>query len=223
MPSQSDWGPAMPEAQSWPPRVPDREDRESPVASWPPPTASSDREDDREFPAGASRPGADREGGGPRVRIVKPIGRTDLAVTDEADEWADEPHSPVFLTWIQEWRFVRDTTTTIDFVDYAINGAYALPDGDPWSWNWVNRRAHIAFAYTIGLVGALLCDGIKWAFFMRLSRTLIAIPVTLALGWAINHIPVTAWLTPDGWDISTWWADPPAIVEVPIEAPIGEG
>jgi hypothetical protein len=130
---------------------------------------------------------------------------------------------PVFLSWIQEWRFVRDTTTTVDHIDYAINGAYALPDGDPWSWNWINRRAHIAFAYTIGLVGALLCDAVKWAFFTRLSRALIAVPAVLALGWALNHIPVTAWITPDGWDISTWWADPPAIVEVPIETPIGEG
>lgn len=204
-------------ARSWPPRG-GGEDREFPTTSWPPSTARARDREDREVVASWPRRVDREDEDGPRVQVSKPRGRDDLAVPGDDDEWAGESPLPVFLTWIQEWRFVRDTSTTADHIDYAISGAYSVrPDG-PW------RMANLIFAYTIGLVGALLCDAVKWSFFMRLPRALVAIPTLLALLWALNHIPVTAWAVPDGWDISTWWQpDPATTFNVPVEAPLGEG
>ncbi len=143
---------------------------------------------------------------------MKPTERGDLAVPDEGDETP----LPGWLSWLQEWKFVRDRTITADHIAYAQDGAYACSE------YWPVRYANLFFAHVLVPIGILLCDAIKWAFFQRLIRCIIAIPTTLALMWALNHVPVVAWLIPDGWDFTTWWADP-ASVEVPIDdaGPVG--
>lgn len=192
---------------SWPPRVSDREFPDAPDREFP--------RGDREFPASSRSPWDDREdAAGPRVSPATPD--RELVPTTAGE--GDSLRVPAFISPLREWRFVRDATTTADHIDYAITGAYSV-NGEGW---W--RKANIVYAHTIVPVGILLCDAIKFVFFERLSRFLIAIPTVLALAWLLNHIPVTAWLIPDGWDVTTWWQpDPATTVEVPVEAPVGEG
>ncbi len=184
--------------------------RETRAASLPSVAASFGREVEaagREFPASTWPPREDRkeEDG---ARVSWPRG---------GDDGMDDPRLPAFLSWLGEWRFVRDSTTSAQAIEYALDGAYSMNDG-PW------RTAHIIYAYVVGTAVILLCDGIKFSFGLRLSRALIAVPTCFALGWLLNHIPVTAWLIPDSWDVTTWWQpDPTATVEVPVEAPMGEG
>lgn len=129
----------------------------------------------------------------------------------------DESAALPWLSPLQELRAIRESAgTTAEHIDYAVNGAYAVP-GSVW------RRAHIVWAYTGAAAVTLACDLLKWSF-CRFSRALVAIPVLLALLWLLNHVPVTQWLIPDQWDASTWLPHElppePGTVEVPLDIPV---
>ncbi len=139
-------------------------------------------------------------------RIVKPGGGlVDLAKADSdqlaADDQQDRPTARErALDGLSLFRFFGESPGSLrDQIEFAEEGAYTTGSPDGW---W--RTLNIWYARSIAFVGLSFCYLIAWAFFTRLTRAATSTIVGLCVLWALNQLPVTAWLIPDGLDFTTW-------------------
>ena len=142
----------------------------------------------------------------PTHRIVTPPPADEPAGDRQPgdDDWdapltRRERAEDLFRGWFDGLRFVREPPGSLrDQIDYAKNGAYTVAS------EGLLRRANIVFAHLVATPGLTVLYFAAWAYFTRLNRAAVAVPLTVVALVLANTVPVVHWLVPD-WADLTWW------------------
>jgi hypothetical protein len=131
-----------------------------------------------------------------------------IATPPQVDE--DDPaETPASSNWLisrlERCRFWYQQVDSLqDHLRFGRDAAISIAARGPW------RTANIWFARLTTPFLIILFFAI-WAYFRKLSRALVAWPLTFLIGAWLNHIPFVEWFVPDMLDPTTWtwpWSAP---------------